>query len=153
MNLTWSCQPPGQLSTAALYAILRLRCEVFVVEQNCAYQDIDGLDLLEDTWHLQVHEGTQLLGYLRLLAPGTRDGEVAIGRVLTAEAGRGRGLGHGLMERALEEVARLWPDTPVYLSAQAHLQGYYGRYGFVAQGEVYLEDGIPHIDMHRPSLP
>ncbi|MOA22480.1 putative acyltransferase [compost metagenome] len=74
---------------------------------------------------------------------------MVIGRVVSALEARGRGLGHGLMERALEEAGRRWPGMPVYLSAQAHLQGYYGRYGFAAVTEVYLEDDIPHIGMRR----
>ncbi|KRV74009.1 GNAT family N-acetyltransferase [Pseudomonas citronellolis] len=151
MDLTWSCQHHSELSKETLYALLRLRCEVFVVEQNCPYQDIDNQDLSGDTCHLMAHEGGQLLAYLRLLDPATHDGEVVIGRVITAAAGRGRGLGHQLMQRALDEAARRWPGSPVYLSAQAHLQGYYGRYGFVAEGDVYLEDDIPHIDMRRPA--
>lgn len=151
MDLTWSCKHHSELSKEELYAILRLRCEVFVVEQTCPYQDIDGQDLAGDTCHLTAHEGEQMLAYLRLLDPETQSGEVVIGRVITAAAGRGRGLGHQLMERALDEAARRWPGRPVYLSAQAHLQGYYGRYGFQAEGDVYLEDDIPHIDMRRPA--
>lgn len=151
MSLTWSCKHHRELSKEALYDLLRLRCEVFVVEQTCPYQDIDGQDLAGDTCHLSAHENGQLLAYLRLLDPGTHDGEVVIGRVITAAAGRGRGLGHQLMQHALAEAARRWPGRPVYLSAQAHLQGYYGRYGFQAEGEVYLEDDIPHIDMRRPA--
>ncbi|WP_263263171.1 GNAT family N-acetyltransferase [Pseudomonas sp. RIT-PI-S] len=149
MPLTWTCTHHRELSKEALYAILRLRCEVFVVEQQCPYQDIDGLDLAGDTHHLQAWEGDRLLAYLRLLPPEAPGAAAAIGRVITAPAGRGRGLGHQLMEHALQACARLWPGQPLYLSAQAHLQGYYGRYGFQAQGEPYLEDDIAHIDMHR----
>ena len=74
---------------------------------------------------------------------------MVIGRVLTAPAGRGRGLGHEMMEQALKQAQKHWPQVPIYLSAQAHLQGYYGRYGFVVAGEEYLEDDIPHIGMRR----
>ncbi len=80
------------------------------------------------------------------------DGEVVIGRVVIAERARGSGLGHRLMERALVECGQRWPGVPVYLSAQAHLQGYYGRYGFEAVTEVYLEDDIPHIGMRRAAI-
>ncbi|KAF1060859.1 MAG: hypothetical protein GAK45_02396 [Pseudomonas citronellolis] len=149
MDLNWSCLHHAQLDTATLYAILRLRCEVFVVEQKCPYQDVDDQDLSGDTCHLMAHEGGRLLAYLRLLDPQRHEGRVVIGRVLTAAEGRGRGLGHRLMEKALEESARRWPGTPILLSAQAHLQGYYGRYGFTPVSEVYLEDDIPHIDMLR----
>jgi ElaA protein len=75
---------------------------------------------------------------------------VVIGRVLTAPQARGKGLGHELIALALKQAGKRWPDVPVYLSAQAHLQGYYGRYGFVVKGEEYQEDDIPHIGMRRP---
>jgi ElaA protein len=91
----------------------------------------------------------RLQAYLRLLDPESQGGDVVIGRVVTAPTARGRGLGHELMERALEQAEKRWPGVPVYLSAQAHLQGYYGRYGFVTVGEEYLEDDIPHIGMRR----
>ncbi|MBD1552813.1 GNAT family N-acetyltransferase [Pseudomonas typographi] len=149
MPLMWTCKHHSELSNNELYALLQLRCEVFVVEQQCPYQDIDGQDLAGDTHHLLAFDNHQLLAYLRLLVPA--QGEVAIGRVITAPAGRGQGLGHQLMQRALAEVAQRWPERPLYLAAQAHLQGYYGRYGFHPEGEPYLEDGIPHIDMRRLS--
>ncbi|MCP8462553.1 GNAT family N-acetyltransferase [Pseudomonas sp. ZM23] len=149
MSRTWTCKHHSELSTEELYAILSLRTEVFVVEQKCPYQEVDGLDLIGDTCHLMVEEGGQLLGYLRLLDPLQHDGEVVIGRVVIAPNGRGQGLGHELMEHALADIARRWPGLPIYLSAQAHLQGYYGRYGFAPVTEVYLEDDIPHIGMRR----
>ncbi|SDI58932.1 GNAT family N-acetyltransferase [Pseudomonas panipatensis] len=151
MQLTWTCKHHSQLSKEELYAILRLRCEVFVVEQQCPYQDIDGLDLIGDTCHLLGHAGEHLLAYLRLLDPSRHGGDVVIGRVISAATARGQGLGHQMLERALEQAAQRWPNHPLYLSAQAHLQGYYGRYGFSAVGEVYLEDDIPHIGMRRPA--
>lgn len=149
MSRTWTCKHHSELSTEELYAILSLRTEVFVVEQKCPYQEVDGLDLIGDTCHLMVEEGGQLLGYLRLLDPLQHDGEVVIGRVVIAPKGRGQGLGHELMEHALADIARRWPGLPIYLSAQAHLQGYYGRYSFAPVTEVYLEDDIPHIGMRR----
>jgi ElaA protein len=122
---------------------------VFVVEQRCAYLDPDGQDLDGDTCHLMGWDDDQLVAYLRLLDPESQGGDVVIGRVLTAPAGRGKGLGHEMMEQALKQAERRWPEVPIYLSAQAHLQGYYGRYGFVVAGEEYLEDDIPHIGMRR----
>jgi ElaA protein len=153
MPVTWTCLHHRDLDSETLYAVLRLRCEVFVVEQHCPYQDVDGRDLAGDTHHLLAREGSQLLAYLRLLAPCAALPAVAIGRVITAPAARGQGLGHQLMERAVQACGQLWPGCPLYLSAQAHLQAYYGRYGFTARGDGYLEDGIPHIDMHRPAGP
>jgi len=95
-------------------------------------------------------EDDQLIAYLRLLDPQSQGGDVVIGRVIIAPQGRGKGLGHVLMEHALKQAGKHWPQVPIYLSAQAHLQGYYGRYGFVVAGEEYLEDDIPHIGMRRP---
>lgn len=151
MAVIWKCLHHSDLDKQSLYDLLRLRCEVFVVEQQCAYQDIDGLDLSAETHHLLGYEEGLLVAYLRLLAPAEPAAAAAIGRVITAPAGRGRGLGHALLEQGLIASERLWPGHPLYLSAQAHLQGYYGRYGFHAEGEVYLEDGIPHVDMRRPA--
>lgn len=149
MTIEWVCKHHSDLGLQQLYAILKLRSEVFVVEQRCAYLDPDGQDLDGDTCHLMGWDGDQLVAYLRLLDPESQGGDVVIGRVLTAPAGRGKGLGHEMMEQALKQAEKRWPEVPIYLSAQAHLQGYYGRYGFVVAGEEYLEDDIPHIGMRR----
>ena len=149
MTIEWICKHHRDLGKEQLYALLKLRSDVFVVEQKCAYPDLDGQDLVGDTHHLMGWEDDQLMAYLRLLDPESQGGDVVIGRVVTAPAGRGKGLGHAMMEQALKQAEKHWPQVPIYLSAQAHLQGYYGRYGFVAVGEEYLEDDIPHIGMRR----
>ncbi|MBR7199893.1 GNAT family N-acetyltransferase [Pseudomonas sp. 14A] len=149
MTIEWICKHHSDLGKEQLYALLKLRSDVFVVEQKCAYPDLDGQDLEGDTHHLMGWEDDQLMAYLRLLDPESQGGDVVIGRVITAPAGRGKGLGHEMMEQALKQAEKHWPQVPIYLSAQAHLQGYYGRYGFVVAGEEYLEDGIPHIGMRR----
>ena len=149
MTVDWLCKHHTDLSKDQLYAILRLRCDVFVVEQQCVYQDIDGQDLDGDTHHLMAWKNDELVAYLRLLDPQLQGGDVVIGRVIVAPSARGTGLGHQMMKETLRQIEHIWPDTPIYLSAQAHLQGYYGRYGFVAEGEQYLEDGIPHRGMRR----
>ena len=149
MTIEWICKHHSDLGKEQLYALLKLRSEVFVVEQKCAYPDLDGQDLDGDTHHLMGWEDDQLMAYLRLLDPESQGGDVVIGRVIIAPQGRGKGLGHTMMEHALEQAAKHWPQVPIYLSAQAHLQGYYGRYGFVVVGEEYLEDDIPHIGMRR----
>lgn len=149
MAIDWICKHHSDIGKEQLYAILRLRTEVFVVEQKCAYQEVDGQDLEGDTRHLMAWEGDQLLAYLRLLDPQSQGGDVVIGRVLIAPEARGRGLGHELMEHGLKYAEHYWPEVPVYLSAQAHLQGYYARHGFKVAGEEYLEDDIPHIGMRR----
>lgn len=149
MTVDWVCKHHNDLGKDQLYALLRLRSEVFVVEQKCAYQDIDGQDLAGDTHHLMAWEDNELVAYLRLLDPESQGGDVVIGRVIVSQAARGTGLGHQMLEEALERIEDIWPQTPIFLSAQAHLQEYYGRYGFVVAGEEYLEDDIPHIGMRR----
>ncbi|TWI57469.1 ElaA protein [Pseudomonas duriflava] len=149
MSIRWVAAHHAELSKDTLYAILALRTQVFVVEQACPYQEVDGRDLLGDTCHVMAWEDEALQAYLRLLDPAYHDGEVVIGRVVTAPAARGRGLGHALMEQALQVCAQRWAGLPVYLSAQAHLQEYYGRYGFTPVTAVYLEDDIPHVGMRR----
>ena len=143
----WICKPHTELTPAELYAILRLRSEVFVVEQNCVFLDMDGKDLQGQTEHLMAWQDGALLAYCRLLEPALNDGQAIIGRVITASAARGTGLGHELMRRAKAEVARVWPGQPVYLGAQARLKAYYAGHGFVPVTEEYIEDGIPHVGM------
>ena len=149
MTIEWVCKHHSDLGKEQLYALLKLRSEVFVVEQKCAYPDLDGQDLEGDTYHLMGWEDDQLMAYLRLLDPESQGSDVVIGRVITAPQARGQGVGHEMMEQALKQAEKHWPQVPIYLSAQAHLQGYYGKYGFVVAGEEYLEDDIPHIGMRR----
>jgi ElaA protein len=149
MTIDWICKHHSDLGKEQLYAILKLRTEVFVVEQKCAYQEVDGQDLEGDTCHLMAWDGDQLVAYLRLLDPISQGGDVVIGRVVIAPEARGKGLGHELMSQALKQAEKHWPEMPIYLSAQAHLQGYYERYGFVVVGDEYLEDDIAHIGMRK----
>lgn len=149
-DLHWTCDAFDQLTPAALYQLLRLRSEVFVVEQRCVYLDPDGLD--DRVWHLagRADDGA-LHAYARLLPPSLGEGAARIGRVITAPAARGGGLGRVLMQQALSHCARLWPGVAIELGAQAHLRDFYGSFGFMPISEVYDEDGIPHIDMRRES--
>ncbi|MDP3891712.1 GNAT family N-acetyltransferase [Nocardioides sp.] len=147
MEPTWTDRSPDQLSLAELHEILALRNRVFVVEQECPYQDIDGLDLDHATRHLWAAVDNEIHAYARLRAPDATTGRARIGRVIVAAAGRGQQLGRRLMERALAACADHWPDADVTVAAQAHLQGFYASLGFVAEGEGYDEDGIPHQDM------
>lgn len=134
--------PGPDLTAAQLHDILRLRAEVFVVEQKAAYLDVDGHDLRPDTRHLWFEEATGVTAYLRVLRDP--DGVRRIGRVVTAAQARGRGLAARLMDAALTV-----PGEYV-LDAQTYVQGFYARYGFVAEGAEYIdEDGIPHIRMRR----
>lgn len=147
-RMNWILKPWCELTTDELYGLLALRVEVFVVEQTCPFQDLDGLDRRDGVLHLLGWQDGALVAYARLMAPGVAKAQqVVIGRVVTSPEARGDGLGHRLMQQALQECARLWPGVSIYLGAQAHLQGFYGRHGFTAVGEPYLEDDIPHIGM------
>lgn len=143
----WICKPHAELTPAELYAILRLRSEVFVVEQNCVFLDMDGKDLQGQTEHLMAWQDGTLMAYCRLLEPALNEGQAIIGRVITAPPARGTGMGHELMRRAKAEAERIWPGQPVYLGAQARLKNYYAGHGFVPVTEEYIEDGIPHVGM------
>lgn len=137
------------LSPRALYALVQARVSVFVVEQNCPYQELDGYDL--DAWHLQLHCDGQLAACARVLPPQTKFAQASIGRVLVLPAFRAHKLGHALMAEAIRFAQMEYPGSGLALSAQAHLQQFYGAWGFVASSAVYLEDGIPHVDMLRPA--
>jgi ElaA protein len=149
--LRWQWCSLAELGTAELYAVLAMRSRVFVVEQQCAYQDADGHDLAAR--HLIAWSAGSVAAYLRVLEPGTRYAERSIGRVLTALELRGTGLGRQLMGRALETLDDELPGQPIHLSAQAHLERFYGSFGFVTVSDVYAEDGIPHIEMRRNRAP
>ncbi len=146
-TVQWQCRGFAALGVDDLAAIYQARQQVFVVEQACAYLDADGLDA--DCLHLTACEpGERLpLAYARLLPPGLRYAEASIGRVLTRGRGRGCGIGRALVRRALVHVASAHPGHAVRIGAQAHLQAFYGGFGFVADSEPYLEDGIAHVEM------
>ncbi|PRY16718.1 GNAT family N-acetyltransferase [Kineococcus rhizosphaerae] len=135
----------ADLPPAVLYALLRLRVDVFVVEQECAYPELDGRDLEPDCVHVWAESGGVPVAALRVLRDP--DGRGRIGRVATAPASRGAGVAGTLVRRALE----LLDGDEVVLDAQAHLVDWYARFGFVAQGEEFLEDRIPHRTMVRPA--
>jgi ElaA protein len=140
-----------ELDPVTLYNLLRLRTDVFVVEQHCPYPELDGLDLAETTRHLWFappDDEANPQAYARLLQENDPDKPDAdwIGRVCTAATARGAGLAGRLMEAAIG-LAR--PDVPIRLNAQAHLSDYYGRFGFELDGPEFLDDGIPHVPMLR----
>jgi ElaA protein len=147
-SVTWSVVAGSDLDARSLYAVLELRSAVFVVEQECAYQDIDGLDLLETTVHV-IGRDDDLAAYARVLAPDAPHVTPRIGRVMVAPSARGRLLARELMARALRVCEEQWPGQPVELGAQAHLTGFYGSLGFEPVGEPYDEDGILHQWMRR----
>ena len=148
--MNWSMKSWSELTTDELYELLALRAEVFVVEQTCPFQDLDGLDRRDGVLHLLGREGDHLAAYARIMAPDSGDdGGPPAGRVPTSPTSRGGGLGHRLLAQAVRECEARWPAHSIWLGAQAHLQGFYGQHGFVAEGEGYLEDDIPHMGMRR----
>ena len=132
----------ADLDATTLYNILRLRVDVFVVEQECVYPELDGRDLEPGARQLWVEADGAVIATLRVLDDGA---ELRIGRVATAPSARSGGHGRRLMERALE----LAGDRDVVLDAQSYLQGWYERFGFVRVGDEFVEDGIPHVPMRR----
>lgn len=147
--IRWQDLHHSELDVPTLYALLKLRCDVFVVEQNCAYADIDGDDLVGENRHLLGWRNNELVAYARILKSAGEWEPVAIGRVIVSSTARGEKLGYQLMERALASCQRHWPQKAVYLGAQAHLQAFYASFGFRPVTEVYDEDGIPHIGMAK----
>jgi ElaA protein len=148
-EIEWRWKPFADLTSTEVYAMLAARNDVFVVEQNCVYGDIDGLD--KDAWHLFAHvhgeRGAALAGYLRVLLPDATHADIRIGRVLTTAEFRGIGLGNAMLAQALEHIAAQWPGVAISLHAQAHLQTFYGAFGFEPVSDVHDEDGIAHVWM------
>lgn len=147
--LHWQDLHHSELSATDIYALLALRCEVFIVEQRCAYLDVDGEDMVGENRHILGWRDGKLIAYARLLKSENELEPVVIGRVIVDASARGEKLGHRLMEQTLNACQQRWPDKALYLGAQAHLQPFYAQFGFQPVTEVYDEDGIPHIGMAR----
>jgi ElaA protein len=147
-SIAWRSLPFAGLAPGELYEVLQLRTEVFVIEQGCIFQDMDGSD--SEAVHLLGSTGGGLVAYARCLAAGVKFAEASIGRVITRQTQRGTGLGHDLMRRAIGCVFEQWGAQPIRIGAQARLEKFYRQHGFQVAGLPYLEDGIPHIEMLRP---
>lgn len=147
-NIIWQCKPFKKLTLDELYDALKLRIDVFVVEQTCYYPDLDDLDRHPETVHLFCYQNNIMTAYARLLPKGlTYQENPSIGRVIVKASARGTGLSHLLMKQALTISEQIFPEQIVKISAQAHLEQLYNQHGFVKCSDVYLEDGIPHIAM------
>ncbi len=145
----WVCKAYRELSTDELYALLALRQRVFVVEQACAYLDLDGKDAR--AFHLWHAAGGEVGAYLRYFAPGELFAEASLGRIVTAPERRREGLGRALVGEGLARLERQFGPTPVRIGAQAYLERFYASFGFARGGPEYVEDGIPHLTMVRPA--
>lgn len=136
-----------QLTNDELYDLLHLRNQVFIVEQNCVYLDIDQKD--KNCFHVLMYDGNDLAGYSRILPAGLSYEEVSFGRVLINPDYRGKGLGRSIVEEAIKSCYTAFGNVDIKIGAQAHLQKFYASFGFEAEGEAYDEDGIMHIDMKK----
>lgn len=145
IDINWTYKNFNELTVAELYCILELRSEVFVVEQNCVYQDIDGKDV--GSLHLCGWLKNQLVAYCRILPPGLSYEQPSIGRVVTNAAHRKDGHGKQLMQRAIQKTYILYKSSQIKIGAQQYLFNFYNELGFRQVGQPYLEDGIPHIYM------
>ena len=147
-EIHWKWTSFEALSLQELYALLQLRSEVFVVEQACIFQDMDGAD--DGAMHLLGSLNGELAAYARCFPAGVKYAEASIGRLITRGILRGSGAGHALVRRAISEVTQQWGPQPIRIGAQARLEAFYAQHGFVKSGEFYIEDGIAHIEMLRP---
>lgn len=150
-EITWHWKAFGQLSTHELYALLKLRVDVFVVEQHCPYPELDGRD--QQVMHLMGWAGDKLVAYLRLLPPEVSpSGQLALGRIVTAPDVRKFGLGGALVRLGIDYAQQSWPGLPIQIAAQEHLKDFYAGFGFAIISEAYLEDGIAHVDMRLGAI-
>lgn len=147
MTLSYTIKSFDELTNIELYAMLRLRSEIFVVEQNCPYLDLDNKD--QKSFHLLYYVNNEFAGSTRLAPAGLSFKEISIGRVVISNSHRGLGLGKKLMEASIEGCYEKFGNGPIRIGAQYHLSRFYQSLGFVEKGEVYDEDGIPHIEMLR----
>lgn len=145
MTIDWKCKPFDQLTPDELYAILRLRSEVFVVEQNCVFLDADNKD--QPSLHVMAWKGDLLAAYARLIPAGISYSEASIGRVVTSPAARSLGMGKKLMQQAINILYTSWGNTDIKIGAQLYLERFYNSFGFQRSSDIYIEDGIDHIEM------
>jgi len=146
-TISWEFTSFKELTPEQLYLILVERQAVFVVEQNCPFQEADGLD--DKAWHLMGWQDNKLIAYARIVYPGAKFPEPSIGRIITTKSGRGKGFGSALMFEAIKRTEDLYPEKDISLSAQCYLEKFYNKFGFERSSDPYDEDGIPHIDMLR----
>ena len=148
MNIIWILKKFEELTPHELYTIIQLRNEVFVVQQNCVYQDADNKD--QASYHLMGWEDDKLITYSRIIPPGIAYAEPSIGRVVTSPSVRGNGIGKMLMEESIDQVYKLFDTVSIKIGAQVYLLQFYSSFGFKQTSDIYLEDGIEHIEMILP---
>ena len=144
-SIKWSLKKFEELTPHELYAIIQLRNEVFVVQQNCVYQDADNKD--QASYHLMGWNDDKLITYARMMPPGMPYAEASIGRVVTSPSVRGEGIGKALMKESINQVYKLFDTASIKIGAQVYLLQFYSSLGFQQTSDIYLEDGIEHIEM------
>ena len=147
MEITFKIKRFNELSTLELYSLLQLRSEVFVVEQNCVYQDVDGKD--DNAIHVLGFLDNELASYSRIFDKGIYFEEASIGRVVVSPKHRDKKLGHDLMQVSIAAVKEHFKEHNITISAQEYLKKFYESHRFVQTSEMYLEDDIPHIQMKK----
>jgi len=145
ITMKWTIKSFNELTNNELYELLKLRVDVFVVEQACVYPEIDGHD--QNSLHLFSTADGEIMAYARLVPAGEKYEQASIGRVIVAPAKRKLGLGRGLIEKAITTITEAWQVDEIKLQAQSHLENFYGSFGFQATSEVYDDGGVPHVDM------
>lgn len=146
MLIDWKIKPYSELTLNEFHDLIELRINIFVVEQDCPYSELDGRD--KKAYHLIGRNGQgKVVATARILPAGIAYDDVAIGRVVVDESARGNGTGHRLLEECLDFIAAEFNNPPITLSAQKHLENYYQSHKFLSTGKEYLEDGIPHVEM------
>ncbi len=143
--MNWVIKPFNELTTNELYEILKVRTEIFVVEQECPYPEVDGRD--KECLHVWAEEGGEISAYCRLVPPLEYGGNYSIGRVLVVKGKRGTGYARAIMNKAIELLKEEGNTESIFLQGQEHLRNFYRSFGFKEVSEVYLEDNIPHVDM------
>lgn len=143
--MNWTTYHFDELTARKLYEILKLRVDVFIVEQNCPYPELDGLD--QESIHLAYTENDRILAYARLVPAGVKYGLPSIGRVIVHPDARSRGLAKELLTRSIDYIFSEWEPQEIQLQGQVYLQKFYESFGFVPVSPAYDEDGIPHVDM------
>jgi ElaA protein len=145
--MEWSFKEYNELKLSELYELLRLRSSVFVVEQSCAYLDLDGKDDLAT--HLVGYQKKKIIAYSRIFAPGVIEKNYArIGRIVTRKKNRGKGIGYSLVQKSIQFCKEKFGNKIIKISAQVYLKNFYNQCGFVEKGKIYMEDGIPHCAMY-----
>lgn len=147
-KIVWNIQTFSDFNLTQLFDVIQLRIDIFVVEQECAYPELDEYDRHTATRHLSGYDVRGLLvAYARLLPAGLSFSEVSVGRFLVRTEARGQGVGHQLLQKALDETNHVWPGDDIRIAAQEYLEDFYEQYGFRRVSDMFLDHGVPHIEM------